>query len=97
MKNIKVRKEKQSDVGVYVWKLPNGNILADSDGNILNCPAVRGDIGQQIAIAKAARHYGYPDGTAVFEEVHRCTESEYQAQMDQLINQGISPHLNIRR
>lgn len=97
MKNLRVKKVKQSDVGTYVWKLPNGNILANEDGEILNCPAVRGDIGQQIAIAKAARHYGYPEGEAVFEEVHRCTEAEYWEQMDQLVNQGISPQLNIRR
>lgn len=97
MKNVKIRKQKQSDVGSYVWQLPNGNLLANEDGEILNCPAVRGDIGQQIAIAKAARHYGYPEGTAVFEEVHRCTESEYWEQMDQFVNKGISPQLNIRR
>lgn len=97
MKNVKVRKQKQSDVGTYVWRLPNGNILANEDGEILNCPAVRGDIGQQIALAKAARSFGYPDGTAVFEEVHRCTESEYSEQMNQLVNYGVSPQLNIRR
>lgn len=97
MKNMRVKKQKQSDVGSYVWKLPNGNILANEDGEILNCPSVRGDLGQQIAIAKAARSLGFPEGVAVFEEVHRCTESEYWEQMDQLVNQGISPQLNIRR
>lgn len=94
---MKMKKIKQSDVGSYVWKLPNGNILANEDGEILNCPAVRGDIGQQIALAKAARSLGFPDGHAVFEEVHRCTESEYWEQMDQLVNHGVSPQLNIRR
>lgn len=94
---MRMKKVKQSDVGSYVWELPNGNILANEDGEILNCPAVRGDIGQQIAIAKAARSMGFPDGRAVFEEVHRCTESEYWEQMDQLVNYGVSPQLNIRR
>lgn len=97
MKNFKVKKIKQTDVGTYVWKLPSGNLLANEDGEILNCPAVRGDIGQQIAIAKAARSFGYPEGEAVFEEVHRCTESEYWEQVDQFVNSGVSPHLNIRR
>lgn len=94
---MKIKREKQSDVGSYVWRLPSGNILANEDGEILNCPSVRGDIGQQIAIAKAARHFGYTEGEAVFEEVHRCTESEYWEQMDQFVNQGVSPQLNIRR
>lgn len=97
MKNMKVKKVKQSDVGTYVWRLPNGNLLANEDGEILNCPAVRGDFGQQIAIAKAARSFGYEEGSAVFEEVHRCTESEYWEQVNQFVNEGVSPQLNIRR
>lgn len=97
MKKTSVKKIKQSDVGSYVWRLPNGKLLANESEEILNCPSVRGDIGQQIAIAKAARHYGFPEGEAVFEEAHRCTEAEYWEQMDQLVNHGVSPQLNIRR
>ena len=94
---MKIKRVRESQVGVYVWELPNGNILANTDGEILNVPSEFGDLSKMAELQRAAKHYGYPDGKAVFEEVHRCTESEYQAQMEALIEQGQSPYLGIRK
>lgn len=94
MKKTKVR---ESDVGVYIWELPNGNILANTEGEILNVPSVFGDLSKMVELQVAAKHYGYPEGRAVFEEVHRCTDQEYQDQMQQLIETGTTPYLGIRK
>jgi len=94
MKKTKVR---ESDIGVYIWELPNGSILANTDGEILNVPSVFGDITKMAELQRAATHFGYPEGRAVFEEVHRCTEQEYQDQMQQLIEHGTTPYLGIRK
>lgn len=90
-----IKRIRESRIGVYVWQLPNGNLLADSDQNILNVPAEYGDIKQMAALQKAAAYYGFPDGKAVFEESHRCTEAEYQAQLEQLIENNSTPNLVI--
>lgn len=94
MKKTKVR---ESDVGVYIWELPNGNVLANTEGEILNVPSVFGDLSKMVELQVAAKHYGYPEGRAVFEEVHRCTDQEYQDQMQQLIETGTTPYLGIRK
>lgn len=94
---LRQSKIRESDIGVYVWELPNGNILANTDGEILNVPAEHGDISKMVEIQKAAKHYGFPEGRAVFEEVHRCTEQEYQDQMQELIENGTTPYLGIRK
>lgn len=94
---LRKSKIRESDIGVYVWQLPNGNILADTDGNILNVPSEFGNLSKMVELQVAAKHYGYPDGKAVFEEVHRCTEQEYQDQMQELIERGTTPFLGIRK
>lgn len=97
MKNLKRTKVRESDIGVYVWELPGGNILANTDGEILNVPARFGDLSKMVELQVAAKHYGFPDGRAVFEEVHRCTDQEYQDQMQELIETGTTPYLGIRK
>ena len=94
---MKMKRVRESDIGVYIWKLPNGNILANTDGEILNIPSEHGDITKMAELQRAATHFGYPDGQAVFEEVHRCTEQEYQDQMQELIENGTTPYLKIRK
>lgn len=94
---LKKSKIRESDIGVYVWQLPNGNILANTEGQILNVPSEFGDLSKMVELQVAAKHYGYPDGKAVFEEVHRCTEQEYQDQMQELIERGTTPFLGIRK
>lgn len=94
---LKKSKIRESDIGVYVWQLPSGNFLADTEGHILNVPSEFGDLSKMVELQKAAKHYGFPEGKAVFEEVHRCTEQEYQDQMQELIESGTTPYLGIRK
>lgn len=97
IKVMKIQRVRESQIGVYVWELPNGNYLANTDGEILNVPSEFGDLAKMAELQRAASHYGYPDGKAVFEEVHRCTEQEYQDQLQQLIETGETPYLGIRK
>jgi len=69
----------KSNYGIYVWLLPDGNIFKDNDDNVLNIPSMRGDISKMAEIRNAAKHYGQPDGQAVFiPGIGRVTEEEYQ-------------------
>jgi hypothetical protein len=80
--------------GMYFWKKPDGHLLGDGEGRLLNIPSVKGDIGQIAKIKQAAEHYGYPEGEAWFYAgANRATDEEYQEQLDRL-DEGLIPSLN---
>lgn len=93
-KNMQIIPE--SDYGCYVWQLPNGNFLADTEGRLLSMNARRGDISAMAKMNSAAKHYGYPDGEAVWVEAFQCSDEEYEEQVAEL-NNGKNPNVRIRR
>lgn len=67
--------------GMYVWETEDGEVLGDGDGNIMNVFCMKGDRTAIAAITDAARHYGYPDGKAVWWTGKRpITDEELQEQ-----------------
>lgn len=83
MKTTNISQVRTSNMGVYVWKLPNGLPFTDGEGNLLNVPSRYGDIVQMAKLARAAAYYGQPDGTAEFmASSHRCTDEELMEQLD---------------
>lgn len=80
--------------GLYFWRMPDGHLLKDGEGRMLNIPSVRNDIGQIAKLKQAATHYGYPEGEPWFYAgVNRATDEEYQEQLDRL-DEGLIPSLN---
>jgi len=80
--------------GLYFWKLPNGHLFKDGDGNMLNIPSVKNDLGQMSKLMKAAAHYGQSEGTPWFYAgAGRATDEEHREQKDRL-NEGLIPSLN---
>ena len=68
--------------GMYVWETPDGEILGDGDGNIMNVFCMKGDRKALAAITDAARHYGYPEGRPVWWSGKRpITDEEYEEQL----------------
>jgi len=51
-----------SPFGMYVWRMSNGKIFGDPDGNVMNIPATEHDITALNKIRKAARNYGVESG-----------------------------------
>jgi len=67
--------------GMYVWQTPDGEVLGDGDGNIMNVFCIKGDRKAIDAITQAARHYGFPEGEAVWwSGKRRVTDDEYEEQ-----------------
>lgn len=98
IKRTGMKRIRESNVGVYVWKRANGKYLADTEGNMLNIPAVFGDIQKIAEIGRAAAHYGFPDGEAEFiDGVHRVTEEEYQEQVAAYLNGQLPDVPRLRR
>lgn len=83
--------QKKRNDGIYVWRLPDGSVVSDNNGNIMNIPAKAGDIKAMAEITKAAKHYGYPDGRPEFQPgVRRVSDEEYSEQVDRM-KQGYIP------
>lgn len=87
---MKARIVSETNKGIYVWQLPNGDFLAEGL-NILSIEAVKGDIQAMAAITRAAKHYGYDEGRPVFQEGYRkVTDEEFEMQYERMMN-GLTP------
>lgn len=73
--------------GMYVWQTPDGEILGDGDGNVMNVFTTKGNQKSIQALTDAARHYGFPEGQAVWWSGKRRIddeELEYQQSRERL-------------
>ncbi len=85
---------KNYDWGLYFWKLPDGHLFHDNEGNLLNIPAMKHDLSKIAELRKAAAHYGQPEGTPWFYPgIKRATDEQYAEQKDRM-TQGLIPNLD---
>lgn len=81
----------ETNLGVYVWQLPDETFVSDDQANVMSISAFRGDLAAISAIRKAAIHYGFEEGTPVFlEGARKITDEELQEQIYRM-NQGLVP------
>ncbi len=77
--------EKKRNDGIYVWRLPNGDVVTDGNGNTMNIPSKKHDIESISKITNAANHYGFFEGKAEFMPgVRRISDEEYSEQMNRM-------------
>lgn len=99
-KNPKIGKSKATfipkgyDWGLYFWKLPDGHLFHDGQGNLLNIPSMKNDLSKISELRRAAAHHGQPDGEPWFYAgIKRATDEEYSEQVDRM-KSGLIPNLN---
>jgi len=81
MKSGKTRVVSETNLGIYVWALPDGTYLADDDANVLSINAMRNDLLAMANISKVAKNLGF-EGRPVFLEGRRkITDEELQEQI----------------
>lgn len=87
--------EKKYNWGLYVYKKSNGKWFTDGEGNVLNIPAVRGDIAKISELKQAAKYYGDDgEGQCVFVPgLTRISEEGYSEQVERM-NNGLIPNIN---
>lgn len=91
MGKSKISVVSQTDVGMYLWQMPNGQFVADEDLNFMNIPAMRGDLTAIKKISDAARYYGIEEGAPFFlEGSRRVTDEELEEQKERMRN-GLVP------
>ena len=92
--NLKTTNRQQVEevpYGMYVWQTPDGEILGDDDGNIMNVFCMKGDRRAIAALADAARHYGYPEGKPVWWTGKRRINDEELAEQETREKLGLEP------
>lgn len=91
MNKSKLSVVSETNLGVYVWKLPNGGYLMDEDLNVLSIQSFRGDISAMKKLSDSASSYGYPDGAPEFVEgARKIDDEEFVEQAWRLAN-GLQP------
>lgn len=77
--------------GMYVWQTPDGEVLGDGDGNVMNVFCMKGDRKAVAALADAARHYGYAEGTPVWWSGKRRINDEELEEQEARERMGLVP------
>lgn len=81
----------ETHLGLYLWQLPDGGLLADDEGNFLNIPAYKGDIKRMMTITNAAKSMGYDGNPIWYEGSMRISDEEFYRQIDRMV-QGLVPN-----
>lgn len=90
-KKSKITEVSETNIGIYVWRLPDGSFLHDGNAlNVLSIEALRGDIKAMGIISNTAKSYGY-DGSPVFVEgLRKLTDEEFEEQLWRM-KEGLTP------
>lgn len=87
----RIQAVEEHNYGVYVWYTEDGRRVEDDEGNVMNIPAMRGNLHAINKLGEAARHYGVPGGKAVFLPGRRqISQDEYDEQRARL-DAGLIP------
>ena len=86
---------KMYEWGLFFWRLPDGHLFHDGNGNLLNIQASsKYDFDAMQKLKKAAAYYGQPDGKPWFQPgLKRATDEEYSEQVDRM-KSGLIPSVN---
>jgi hypothetical protein len=75
----------ETDIGLYVWEMPDGRWVGDDEGHFMQIVAKKGDPKRIRQITEAARAYGVIEGKPIFLSGHRpVTDEEYEEQVSRL-------------
>lgn len=77
--------------GMYVWQTPDGEVLGDDDGNVMNVFCMKGDRKAINAITDAARYYGFPEGKPVWWSGKRPITDDELAEQEMRERMGLVP------
>ena len=83
--------QKHRHDGLYVWLTDEGRIFQDNNQNIMNIPAIKGDIEAMSKITKAARYYGAQEGKPHFMAGSRRVSDEEHSVQKARMKEGYIP------
>jgi len=57
-RNVRISEVEETDIGIYVWQVPDGRWVGDDEGNFLSINSKKGDLRRIAEITAAARACG---------------------------------------
>lgn len=91
---VRVIEENFSAYGTYVWYKPNGKAFTDGNGSVLSIEGMKDDKARIKQLSDAARHFGQPEGRAMFfPNTKKISDEQHSEQLDRM-KQGFIPNLN---
>lgn len=88
-KNTSVVEE--TNIGLYVWEMPDGAWVADEEGHWMYIQGRKGDIRLIGKLTEAARSYGITEGRPVFLPGLRPISDEEYEEQRQRLRMGLVP------
>ena|ERR1044072_131500 len=86
MKKGKTRVVSETNIGIYVFRLPNGDYVMDDELRVLSIAATRGDIQKMKELTLAAKVHGFDEGTCEFVEgARKVSDEEFILQYDRFM------------
>lgn len=83
---MKITPIEEVDYGIYVWRMPNGQLLANENHDFMMIRSNKGDLSKVKALTEVARSYGIEEGVAEFMSGHRpVTTEEFEEQKQRMI------------
>lgn len=87
---MSIKRVSETNLGVYVWALPNGEYLMDEEFNVLSIQAMRGDLQAITKIGQVARNMGYEGSAEFVEGARKINQEEWEYQRDRFLS-GLTP------
>lgn len=82
---------KETRVGVYLWRMPDGKFVGDGEGHFLMIESMEGDQERMKALAQAARDCGVDEGAPCFFRGNRIVDDEEYEYQKQRMEWGLTP------
>jgi hypothetical protein len=83
--------QEESNLGIYVWEMPDGRWIGDDDGNFLSVTSKKGNRSLIDALAREVRSYGIYEGGPKFLSARRKISDEDFAHQKQRLEWGLVP------
>ena len=89
IKNTEIAEE--TNLGIYVWEMPDGRWIGDDEGNFLSVTSMKNNKSKIEALAKTVKSYGIDEGQPKFLSGRRKIDDEEFEYQNQRLKWGMIP------
>ena len=81
----------ETNLGIYVWEMPDGRWIGDDEGNFLSVTSMKNNKSKIEALIKAVKSYGINEGQPKFLSGRRKIDDEEFEYQNQRLKWGMVP------
>lgn len=91
IKRVNQQVVEETNLGIYVWEMPDGRWIGDDDGNFLSITSKKGNKQRMKLLADAVSGYGIYEGQPKFLSGRRKIDDEEFEYQQQRLKWGLTP------